>query len=50
MRVARAGRELADALMPAAREGRPQGRLASQLAGPADPFVDPTPFEELLRG
>lgn len=36
-RVARAGAELADAVL----------RLAP--AGPADPFEEPTPFEELLR-
>jgi FMN reductase len=38
VRVERAGRELADAV------------LGSPPAGPVDPFADPTPFEELLRG
>jgi FMN reductase len=54
-RVEQAGRELAEALVgPAGQEGhdgpaRP-GRLGSRSRGPVDPFENPTPFEELLRG
>ncbi len=43
VRVERAGRELADAVLS-------EDRLRSGSRGPVDPFADPTPFEELLRG
>jgi FMN reductase len=50
MRVERAARELADALLPRSTPVRPDGRLGSPTTRPVDPFADPTPFEELLRG